>query len=471
MRSVLRPAILVLCASGATAQPAAEPVGRRAITSDTHLLPAEAAMVFGVDVTGFFASSFYAQLMGKGLPGMESQAAEMRESFTKGMADAEKEVGVRFDRDVDHVAFAMAAPQPGKKGDAVMIVRGRFDQARIEKALQAAPAKGKRSTRKVQGITLHVAEEAQSTTALAFLNDGLIAFGELPLVEAAVGAHATRKRPLDGNALLSARLEDVRPGSGFYMIMGGAALDAMKTGPEPPPFPLPRALAFVTSFDGGTDLTLAMASAAEATSMVDVLKGLIAMVRMQVQQNPQANKIPGFLEMTENLSIQPDGDVVRLSSPPNPSGGMGIMAAIIVPSLLKARVSANESSAIGDVRTVISAQAAYQSESAGYYGDLGCLGKPTDCMPRYKGPVFLGADLAAGGTKTGYVRAFHAGPQVPKRARTFDAYAYTAVPAEPGKSGTRSFCGDSTGVVRFDAKGGDIKPVNGACPESLPPLQ
>jgi type IV pilus assembly protein PilA len=470
MRSVLRPAALVLCAAHAVAQPA-EPVGRRAITGEAHLLPADVAMVAGVDVTGFFASTFYAQMMGKGLPGMESSAAETRESFEKGLADAEKEVGVRFDRDVDHVAFAMANTPAGKKTQAVMLVRGRFDRERIEKSIQDAPAKGKRSKRTVQGVTLHVSEEAQGATALAFLGDGLIAFGELPLVEATVGAWAGHDRPLEANALLSARLADVGPGAGFYMIMGGSALDAMKSGPEPPPFPTPKALAFVSSFDGGTDLTLAMTSAAEATSMVDVLKGLVAMFRMQAQQNPQANKIPGLLEMTENLAIQADGSVVRLGIPPSTSGGMGLMAAIIVPSLLKARVSANESSAIGDTRTIISAQAAYQSENDGYYGDLACLGKPSDCLRRYKGPVFLSTDLAAGGAKTGYVRALHLGPAVPKKPRAFEAYAYTAVPAEPGKSGTRSFCGDSTGVIRVDARGGAIEPVNGACPASLPVLQ
>ena len=44
---------------------------------------------------------------------------------------------------------------------------------------------------------------------------------------------------------------------------------------------------------------------------------------------------------------------------------IGIIAAIAIPSLLRARVSANESATIGDIRTVISAQAAYQSSNGG----------------------------------------------------------------------------------------------------------
>ena len=52
---------------------------------------------------------------------------------------------------------------------------------------------------------------------------------------------------------------------------------------------------------------------------------------------------------------------------------IGIIAAIAIPSLLRARVSANESATIGDIRTVISAQAAYQSANGGWYDRLAQL--------------------------------------------------------------------------------------------------
>src|SRR5262245_7054409 len=53
---------------------------------------------------------------------------------------------------------------------------------------------------------------------------------------------------------------------------------------------------------------------------------------------------------------------------------IGIIAAIAIPSLLRARVSANEAATIGDTRTVISSQAAYASANAGFYDKaLSCL--------------------------------------------------------------------------------------------------
>ena len=54
---------------------------------------------------------------------------------------------------------------------------------------------------------------------------------------------------------------------------------------------------------------------------------------------------------------------------------IGIIAAIAVPGLLRARMSGNESSAIGSLRAVNSAEASYASSAApgGYSVDLAVL--------------------------------------------------------------------------------------------------
>ena len=58
---------------------------------------------------------------------------------------------------------------------------------------------------------------------------------------------------------------------------------------------------------------------------------------------------------------------------------IGIIAAIAIPSLLRARVSANESATQGDIRTWISAEAAYEGASnANGYAPTGlCLNIPS----------------------------------------------------------------------------------------------
>jgi Zn-dependent protease with chaperone function/type II secretory pathway pseudopilin PulG len=134
---------------------------------------------------------------------------------------------------------------------------------------------------------------------------------------------------------------------------------------------------------------------------------------------------------------------------------VGIIAAIAIPSLLRARVAANESAALGDVRTVISAQMTYARENHGYYeSDASCLVNPSKCITGYKGPAPLEAPITTG-MKGGYVRQMYAG-------RTFaagsarppgvspsstDGFAIVARPAVLGRTGTRAFCGDSSGVV------------------------
>ena len=74
-----------------------------------------------------------------------------------------------------------------------------------------------------------------------------------------------------------------------------------------------------------------------------------------------------------------------------------VIAALAVPSLVKARISANESGTIGDTRTVISAQAAYASANAGLVeGAMTCLNDPDTCIPAYPAtaPTCLDSNIA-----------------------------------------------------------------------------
>jgi type IV pilus assembly protein PilA len=79
---------------------------------------------------------------------------------------------------------------------------------------------------------------------------------------------------------------------------------------------------------------------------------------------------------------------------------IGIIAAIAVPGLLRARMSGNESSAIGSMRAINSAQAAFSSaNSGGYAGTLPVLAEA--CTGGTQG--FISPDLsAASNTKSGY---------------------------------------------------------------------
>jgi type IV pilus assembly protein PilA len=142
---------------------------------------------------------------------------------------------------------------------------------------------------------------------------------------------------------------------------------------------------------------------------------------------------------------------------------IGILAAIAVPGLLRARMSGNEASAIGSMRAVNSSQVTYASSCGGdgYAQDLADLAKPPT-----NGDPFIGADLGANGVvKSGYAVALAAGTNslaVRTSATTcngtnsFSSYHATATPASIGQSGTRAFATNNTGTIYQNYTGAAI---------------
>ena len=135
---------------------------------------------------------------------------------------------------------------------------------------------------------------------------------------------------------------------------------------------------------------------------------------------------------------------------------IGIIAAIAVPGLLRARQSGNEASAIGSVRAVNSAEAAFAAScgGGGYATTLVNLGTPPA-----GGVPFISPDLGAAdpSIKSGYNIAMGAGVapvQVLVAANTCNAIANSMstyfVHAEPvtiGSTGQRSFASDNRGTI------------------------
>jgi prepilin-type N-terminal cleavage/methylation domain-containing protein len=140
---------------------------------------------------------------------------------------------------------------------------------------------------------------------------------------------------------------------------------------------------------------------------------------------------------------------------------IGIIAAIAIPSLLRARVSANEAAAVGEVRTVISAEAAYHGATNGY-GPITCLMSPSNaaCITGYPqtGPTFLDEAIASLVSKNGYARSFSPGSAdtTTLAPSNVSGYCYDATPISPGSSGVRAFGGDMSGRVCIDPAGNAV---------------
>ena len=130
---------------------------------------------------------------------------------------------------------------------------------------------------------------------------------------------------------------------------------------------------------------------------------------------------------------------------------IGIIAAIAIPSLLRARVSANEAGTIGDIRALISSEEAYQSASGGLFGAITCLSTPSGagCIANYSSsaPTFLDATMTNTSLpKSGYSRSFSSDT-------AGGAFGYAANPVTANQTGVRYFGGDASGRVCFDGTG------------------
>lgn len=129
------------------------------------------------------------------------------------------------------------------------------------------------------------------------------------------------------------------------------------------------------------------------------------------------------------------------------------------------RPSWNESVAIGDVRTMISAQATYQANNGGFHDVPECLAGPRRCIPGYPAdaPTFIEPQLGqATVVRQGYRRTFYPGPTAePSAVRerkasptSITSYVYIAVPLSFGRTGSRAFCGDGSGRICYTTDGG-----------------
>jgi prepilin-type N-terminal cleavage/methylation domain-containing protein len=140
-----------------------------------------------------------------------------------------------------------------------------------------------------------------------------------------------------------------------------------------------------------------------------------------------------------------------------------IIAAIAIPNLLRAKISANESSAVGSIRTINTSEVSYATTyGLGYAPALANLGGVTPCTALPASACLIDPFLSAG-TKSGY--SFQALPNTGAGTALspFTGVEVTANPLNVGTTGQRSFCSDQSGVIRFDPAGAIMGTGAAAC--------
>jgi hypothetical protein len=120
-----------------------------------------------------------------------------------------------------------------------------------------------------------------------------------------------------------------------------------------------------------------------------------------------------------------------------------IIVAIAIPNLLRARMAANEATALGGVRNLVIAEVGFATSHPG---------EGYTCSLSDLAAAQLNVDSLATGQKSGYVFELtncspgaDGGPNV--------KYQVMAYPLRVNQTGTRAFCSNESSVVKMDSAG------------------
>ena len=145
-----------------------------------------------------------------------------------------------------------------------------------------------------------------------------------------------------------------------------------------------------------------------------------------------------------------------------------IIAAIAIPNLLRARIAANESSAVASVRTINTAEITYQTGNPTIgYTSLSVLGGVAPCSLSAASACLIDNTLALG-TKSGY------GFAVTPAGTPAGQVTVSTIPTSWNQTGVRGFCSIEDAVIRGSATPVTVAPTQilvGATCAGLPVLQ
>jgi hypothetical protein len=267
-------------------------------------LPAGTRYVMGLDVKRFVASPLYAKY-----------AAARSANRPQAFAELQEKTGLNPEQDLDQVYVAgTQAGVPGRAGDALVVVTGRFDRAKVGRAIETE-RKGVTS-KNVSGTVVYLFNEnsaGKGTAATAFLDDNTLVMGTQASVEQTVVARAKGEAPLRNNAALLALLEGVKPGSTFWMVGDQTLLSNMPKaipGPGGPgtsqsiELPALKSLTVTGDLDPQVSLDITGEAADEpaAKNLADVVRGFVALASLQANQKPELKQLASAISVTTEAS-------------------------------------------------------------------------------------------------------------------------------------------------------------------------
>ncbi len=224
-------------------------------------------------------------------------------------AGAEKfkqQTGIDLETDIDHIVatFTRAGDGPTEREPPLVLARGKFDEVRIEGLVREQGG----TVEDYKGSRLLLAND-EHKVAVVFLEPGLAAFGGPDAVRRAIDTKAAGSN-VTGNDEVMRLVREIDDGDAwvvaqFDALTGGNRLPA-EVASQLPPINWFSARGFIgTGLEG--QLRVETRDEASATNLQEVIRGFMALGRLQTGQHPE------FAEFLNSVQLAGEGKTVSLS--------------------------------------------------------------------------------------------------------------------------------------------------------------
>jgi hypothetical protein len=302
------------------------------LPAEALILPADARFVFGVDVKRLTASPFYARFRGQARP----------DAFR----ELEARTGLNPERDLESLVVA-GRGDAGQTPAGLVLMTGAFDAAALGKTMAGA---GRGATVQTKsGVPVYTFRDGSSPSSVALLGKRALLLGPPAAVDAALASRAKGEAPLRANATLLGLVEQVKPGSTFWMVGDQSLLNQLPRtvgagGGGGFELPSLRSVMVTGDLDPVVALSVTGEAADEtaARSLADLVRGLVALATVQASQRPELKQLASAISVTSNTNrvlvearlpydlieaLQPKGTAVTPGSSPRPGGAAPAPAA------------------------------------------------------------------------------------------------------------------------------------------------
>jgi hypothetical protein len=273
-----------------------QPLSASAVPDAIRYVPADSTVVAYADIRAIMDSEFRMRL---------KQVLPLHE---RGQEEFQRRTGIDIERDVDYVVAAMTAlPTGGHPPAGLVVVRGRFNDAQLETLAREHGA----AAEEYKGKRLISLQHGDGSGSLAFLEAGLVAVGESAAIKQAIDAQLSATTITTNTEMMDLVRDIDRANNNAWAVGRFDVLASQAKLPEQVARQIPAIKWFAAAahINGGIAGMLRAETRDDqsAENLRDVVRGVLALGRMQVQAEPKAAALVDSLQLTGN------GKTVQLS--------------------------------------------------------------------------------------------------------------------------------------------------------------